>query len=398
MKGSMNNHGMEKNKKKRRRIDGKGQSPTTPENRCNSDPVLPDLIFEILLRLPPESVMRFARVSKFWGSIIRRPDFIDSFLTHSFTQPRFLFVLRGRDGSRLFYSSTPYETTSSDVVHTKYLNLHPGHVISHSVGGLILCESGGTRLVICNPTTGQIITLPKVRSRKKGITSFFGYDPIDHRYKVLCMTQCVAHYKSCKVAAGEHQVLTLGGAQEKSWRMIECSFPHCPATEGLCINGVLYYGACSGAEMKECFVVSFDLRSEKFDFIRIGEGYNVWLIFSTRLINYQGKLAIVEGPAYSIDLLILEDAKKHRWSRISVMRQSLRGLSLWVSGQAVINGTTHTGEIIFAPLSSRKPFCVMFYDIKRESFRSVRIDGIEDHGRNWQVCTFPDHAENIMSL
>ncbi|CAA7047915.1 unnamed protein product [Microthlaspi erraticum] len=93
-------------------------------------------------------------------------------------------------------------------------------------------------MVICNPSTGQSLTLPKVKTRRIDVTSFFGYDPIDKQFKVLSMT-----WSRCGRTTEQHQVLTLGGTGKLSWRMIECSLRHYPQSDGICINGVLYYKA-----------------------------------------------------------------------------------------------------------------------------------------------------------
>ncbi|KAL1190706.1 F-box protein DOR [Cardamine amara subsp. amara] len=70
--------------------------------------------------------------------------------------------------------------------------------------------------VVCNPSTGQSITLPKPKTRKKiSIRSYFGYDPIEKQFKVLSMTW------SDDGTSKEHQVLTLG-TEKLYWRMIEC--------------------------------------------------------------------------------------------------------------------------------------------------------------------------------
>lgn len=46
-----------------------------------------------------------------------------------------------------------------------------------------------TFLVICNPTTRQVLHFPKVKTRRLDVWSMFDYDPIDKQFKVLCMTR-----------------------------------------------------------------------------------------------------------------------------------------------------------------------------------------------------------------
>ncbi|XP_010550063.1 PREDICTED: putative F-box protein At1g26515 [Tarenaya hassleriana] len=397
--------------KKTKKIEDRTQSSKRLEELKNADSIPQELKMEILLRLPAKTLVRVVSASKLFVPIIRRRDLINSFLSQSLTRPRFLFTLSNRN-SMLFFSSSPYDNAQPSLDRRKCLVPDSFYMASRSVGGLIL-SNAAAQLLICNPTTGQVRTLPKIRSRRKGVTSFFGYDPIDHQYKVLCMTQLRIYHRheNKHVATGEHQVLTLG-AQEK-WRMIECSVPHCPATDGVCINGVVYYGACTGKDMNELVLVSFDVRSEEFGFIRLPGDVEKSRLFHLTLINYQGKVAVADGgPFVGYDLWILEDAKKHEWSKIHVWHKYFDDKNLFVIG------TTTSHEIIFAPMHFRRPFYVTYYNGKGNSIRRVKIEGIDDHGyRNrylglssdfcrhvglssdfCRIWTFSDHAENIMPL
>ncbi|XP_010550051.1 PREDICTED: putative F-box protein At5g15670 [Tarenaya hassleriana] len=337
-----------KKMKMKKKVERSTQTPKTSGELKDAGSIPQELKMEILLRLPAKSLVRVVSASKLFVPIIRRRDLINSFLTQSLTRPRFLFTLSNRNR--------------------------------------------------------QVITLPKIKSRRKGITCFFGYDPINHQYKVLCMTQLSAYYlhHNKHVAAGEHQVLTLG-AREK-WRMIECSVPHCPGTDGECVNGVVYYGACTGKDMNELVLVSFDVRSEEFGSIRFLGDVEKSRLFCLTLINYQGKVAIADGGSFvGYDLWILEDAKKHEWSKIHAWHKYFDHKNLFVIG------ITCSHEIIFAPMYFDRPFYVTYYNVKGNSIRSVEIEGIEDRGyrRNrdigfpidlCRIWTFSDHAENIMPL
>lgn len=149
------------------------------------------------------------------------------------------------------------------------------------------------------------ITLPKVKSRKKIIQSFFGYDPIDGQYKVLCMSQ---------------KVFTLEGRRVKqSWKMIECNIIHRPVTNGVCINGVLYYGAFTGIDMKEWCLMRFYVRFEKFDqVVQILSDQSPPSLISyipPTLMSYKGKVTLaIEVEQQRFELWVLEDTEKHEWS------------------------------------------------------------------------------------
>ncbi|KAL1187899.1 putative F-box protein [Cardamine amara subsp. amara] len=70
-------------------------------------------------------------------------------------------------------------------------------------------------------------------------------------------------------------------------------------------------------------VVCFDVRSEKFTFVKVMETFDRDLPRTTTLINYSGKLGLlmtdeydddVSGKNESFELWILEDVGKHEWS------------------------------------------------------------------------------------
>ncbi|KAH0881445.1 hypothetical protein HID58_068839 [Brassica napus] len=99
----------------------------------------------------------------------------------------------------------------------------------------------------------------------------------------------------------EHQVLTLG-TRNMTWRMAECGIPHSfPREEGLCINGVLYYTAVSSSVR---MLVCFDVRSEKYSFVKPPEGGMF------KLINFQGKLASVSEDISRVEIQGIEAFKK----------------------------------------------------------------------------------------
>ncbi|CAA7053922.1 unnamed protein product [Microthlaspi erraticum] len=271
-----------------------------------------DLVFEILRRLPSKSLARFLFVSKSWATIIRSRDFIRSFpfqrsLLDHHQPPLLLFAVKALDTKnsrqvtwKFFsrpvsaYSTTTTWSSTTNRFHRYY---YAGNIPRY-VNGLVSLACGREQ-VICNPSTGKSITLPKVNSGKNVIRTFFGYDPVD--------------------------VFTLGGV-DKSWKMIECNIPHVPETNGVCINGVVYYGASLGTGLREGFLVRFDVRSEKFDQVAQFLGDRSpppFRLFAKDpyLISYNGKVALAVKTSREImryELWVVEDAEKHEWSKVCI--------------------------------------------------------------------------------
>ncbi|CAF1853342.1 BnaC04g26630D [Brassica napus] len=129
--------------------------------------------------------------------------------------------------------------------------------------------------VMCNPASGEFITLPEVKEILPYPKTYCGYDPTDKQFKVLCV--------SANSASTRAHVLTLKTGKYL-WRMIECTPHHTVVSRGICIDGVFYDHAYSAVDY---MIVCFNVRSEKFSYIKIDdESING----ACTLINYKGKL------------------------------------------------------------------------------------------------------------
>ncbi|KAL1215224.1 putative F-box protein [Cardamine amara subsp. amara] len=360
-----------------------------------TDVVSLDLLIEILNRLPAKSVVRFLLVSKSWAEIIRSNGFC-------LTQPlRFLIALttdtddqKGRINFSFFSSSSL--SSSSTTVSTSYLSritipsrLYSCH--SYYVNGLINIGQ-----IICNPCTGKYITLPKIVktptcNRPSLAMRFFGYDPVNNQYKVLCMLPNLEGQATTPWS--DFRVFTLGD-KPKSWRLIDCCIPHCPRANGLCIDGFVYYLAHMGTRMS---LMRFDLKSEKFDiFARVSEDLrDLWINNngSRNLINYHGKVAIAVQPFHQIPLIDLyvfeageQDFKETTFHNLPKPHLRMKGI-------------THTGEIIFAPSCSKNEANVYHHDLKGASdFKKIKIE--VDANRLWfgQSIYHMGYLESLLLL
>ncbi|CAH2034609.1 unnamed protein product [Thlaspi arvense] len=363
--------------KRKERDRNEDDEKDTPPSILDSLPL--DLKLATLSKLPAKSL------TKTWSSIIRSREFIDYYYAMSSTKPRFIVALTNGVDSKpeekltFFYSfSLGGEEESSSLV-PKFEMAIPtrlrGQAYFASLHGFLSVETD-CGMIVCNPSTEQLVTMPKS-------AAFVGYDPIGGQYKALTVYRPQGDPPS-------HKVLTLGGTQ--GWRHIEGN-PE-PYTQivyaGVCINGVLYYGA---------------LTKHKYN--------PVMSIF----IDYNGKLAsIARDPFYelrSFDLWILEDVGKNDWSKQTcVLPQSM----LAPPGAEVVEysfpGATKAGEIIILPnkLSKKvEPFYIFYYNVKTQKERRVRLLGIGDNKEfrrsyglykkiDCYVRMVPQHVESIAFL
>ncbi|KAF3533195.1 hypothetical protein DY000_02043896 [Brassica cretica] len=182
------------------------------DERIVNDPFkkLPnDLNVEILMKMPPRSIARLRFASKHLSSIILDKEFTKLYMTRSSTQPRHLIsVHRGGSSMQMqrFHSLSQDHPSFSNHEKVSYkLDPNLPYEFTPPVRGLI-CGRNGTKMMVGNPSTGQFLTLPKVKTTRRGIISFFGYDPVNDVYKVLCMTILQGRQRrGSKVVSEEHQ-------------------------------------------------------------------------------------------------------------------------------------------------------------------------------------------------
>ncbi|CAH8268008.1 unnamed protein product [Arabidopsis lyrata] len=362
----------------------------------NSGTLPMDLMVEILSRVPAKSAAKFHCVSKNWNSLLRSSYFTNLYLTRSPTRPRLLITFQA-EGKWSFFSSPEYlisDQNSNLVVVDNHMDVPKDYSfgVCEPVCGLlctrdewVLSRKKDARMMICNPSTRQFQSLPKVRSRRNKVITYIGYDPIEKEYKVLCMTICERPYM---FKAEEHQVLTLGTGKLK-WRMLKCFVEHFPHHKEICINGVLYYLAVKD-ETREDIIVCFHVKHEKFQFILNKAPLST-------LINYNGKLGgirhgFMEGGVAGYELWDL-DIEKEDWTRhihiLPPMWKQVVGET-----RVYVVGMIGTSEIVFSPFVKSNPFYIFHLNIERNSITRVEIQGTGPL-EGQQVYTFINHIENV---
>ncbi|KAJ4903435.1 F-box protein DOR [Raphanus sativus] len=396
------------------------RSMTTFDRNSLTLPV--EVVTEIFLRLPLKSIARCRCVCKLWSSILRSQDFTESFLTRSTACPRLMFAFQVHSEVVLFSSpqlSNPEENSYVYVVATKHLALSPYFSRNYvcSTNGffcdktyVILKEEKypGFAPVIRNPNTGQSLTLPILISKKRyGVQSYIGYDlsylgyePIAKEFKVLSMIKSRVSDEWISV---DHQVLTLG-TKNLSWRLVECCIPHYFSDKWICISGVLYYAAKVNGMSRYSMVACFDLKSEKFSFVKLMETFNRVMEVSTTMVNYNGKLGLllsrddsvdVTRASTSFELWVLRDAAKHVWSKHVYMLPAL-----WkdvVEERMVIAGMVGTNVIVLSPWWPKGPAYVIYYNVERKTITKVGIQGMEAYQRkSFHICL--NYVENVEIL
>lgn len=122
-------------------------------------------------------------------------------------------------------------------------------------------------------------------------------------------------------------------------------------SRGICIDGVLYYLAYSAGD---CMIVCFNVRSEKFSYIKIDDETTTR---ACTLINYKGKLGGVQfthAGKRNLRLWLVEQdhAGKYKWS------SSIYELPLSFRDFYIVGKTIGTSDIVLSPYHLSDPFYV----------------------------------------
>ncbi|KAF2543498.1 hypothetical protein F2Q68_00033208 [Brassica cretica] len=285
--------------------------------------------------MPPRSIARLRFASKHLSSIILDKEFTKLYMTRSSTQPRHLIsVHRGGSSMQMqrFHSLSQDHPSFSNHEKVSYkLDPNLPYEFTPPVRGLI-CGRNGTKMMVGNPSTGQFLTLPRVKTTRRGIISFFGYDPVNDVYKVLCMTILQGRQRrGSKVVSEEHQVYTLGA--QRKWRMIESS------------------------------LISFDLISEEFNAIKLPEDIPC-------VVNYTGNF--------------IQKKKELHWKDLIDIHHGYR-----------FRGTLSTGELIFSPWTLPiNPLYFISYNLKENIVKKVVVEELEEPYASREV--YFDQVESPM--
>nr|XP_027067753.1 F-box protein At5g07610-like [Coffea arabica] len=158
-----------------------------------------DLLTQILLCLPPKSLIRFQCVSRGWLSIISNPSFRRLYCGSSNTRALFLFRKKWRKNPELNFISFSDEYVSSMETAVSHLSSNfftDGEITDlHSCNGLVAVvlklRDGSREFSVYNPSTSQHRLIPQLNLLEKRhpfVALNIAFDPLksDH-YKLVCV-------------------------------------------------------------------------------------------------------------------------------------------------------------------------------------------------------------------
>ncbi|KAF9611247.1 hypothetical protein IFM89_028317 [Coptis chinensis] len=266
--------------------------------------LLPELISDILSRLPMEDVLRFRSVSKEWYALTTDSAFIQMHLKRASCLPRRIFLeaktnvdLHEEDHGPI--ASLCLLETVNGMWRGKEIpvaNMPGDHFFTLCSCNGLLCVTAKTSvdpLFIYNPIRRECVELPEtcIEVESSLISVGFGFDDTTKKYKVVRFFK----FRSGDDPCTRGEIITLG---EGSWRELELSgrvvsgFNEKPAFSDGAFHWVSEKESQSGCER----ILVLDIYDEKFQTIRIPSSVIRAFKYPSeaRLLNLGGSLLLVE--------------------------------------------------------------------------------------------------------
>ncbi|XP_027329416.1 F-box/kelch-repeat protein At3g06240-like [Abrus precatorius] len=372
------------------------------------------ILSDIMLKLPPYSIIRCACVCTTFRNIVTDPSFKHLYFSRA---PTTCVLLSDHHRLSTLHSSPPQTSPSSASsclarIHSSASSLsgidpilpHPknptpdtsrfisfqGHMkLVNSSHGLLCMRSQYPLYIVCNPLFGEILSLPPPPTTSNQFVRFsaFGFDPLTNRYKLI---QIVPRHD--QVVAELYQ---LG---DDTWRTIEnVPSPRPDSAFDPSLNGALHW--VTDATRVSELICSFDLHTEKFKSVPPPSHFNAEYanhVFGTCVGVFKGRLCLCyvsEGARFET-WLMEEYGVEASWTRgFAIDIQSYCGLRLHDKHRPI--GFSSCGDMWLKADSDSDPHseCLVSYTADKGVFRHIDIGGIASNN----VEAVP-HVFSLVSL
>lgn len=324
--------------------------------------VPPEIVTDILSRLPAKSLMRFRSVCKRWYALIDSLDFVKMHFNHSQKTYRSRKLILGFLGT--FY----VDLASLDCAHPIKPPFSTSD-ISNSCNGLILVSGqNDSPSVIWNPFTRKYKTLPQspvefppgVEIKSDYSRYGFGYDSVNDDYKVFRAVEF--RDSDLQWVGTEAKVYSL---KSNSWKKID-RFPYpIPRTRGW---GIFANGDLHTLITTERAIVAFDLVSEKCHHIPLPSG----LLSGSRLtvVALEGSLCLHSTRKQRTDIWIMKEyGVKESWTKLLSVSPP------WVDSQTLVFPIAYSDDRreVLLHLNDEK---FVWFDLETKHIKEVTVQGL----------------------
>lgn len=351
----------------------------------------PEIIIDILSRIPGSSLVTFKRVCKLWYSLITDCSLITSHLEHAsrVNPPRIIIFSREEKHGQQKY----HLTLLDEAWETKYRLTRASDPVltTPPCNGLICLYDYHRNITLCNPTTQQFLPLPRPTLDSRGVINAFpkcsfGFHPLTKKYKVVRFFYLRVDHKTSTYVLG-CEVFTLGSSD--SWRYI--GNIHSYVTDsGINVNGSIYWTTCALSYIPD-EIIALDLKTEKFGAINPPDvlGYDIEVDSSMFLTRLEGNLCLVNSPSgasAAMDIWMLKGATNIWIHRFRIPLNLITGNRQLTAEPLFI----YKGKILI-----RHGGCLYYHDQEGERLRDEKVYGDELLGNSVKFYAF---VESLVPL
>ncbi|XP_056853616.1 F-box/kelch-repeat protein At2g43270-like isoform X2 [Raphanus sativus] len=281
----------------------------------NSIYITPELLEEILLRLPLKSILRFKTVSKEWRSILESEMFVRRRRMNVQKEPKILAAHKCRCGDQPRLLPESRFEGDEEIVYLHCDDARP----SMSCEGLV-CIPEPESIIVLNPSTGQLRRFPPGPDPlsspfRNGSDDFFqgnwvmgfGKDIVTGSYKVvkMCVEPVEEECHLLSVESGEWTKLKLP------------PYVHNLGRKSVCVNGSIYW-IFSGRRLHIGLgykILALDVH--KLEFHNVSVPSATWVTRCSKIVNLGERLGIAKStilPEWILEIWTM-NASEEIWSK-----------------------------------------------------------------------------------
>lgn len=366
----------------------------------------PDLIFNILSRLPVKALGKFKSVSKRWLSIITDPYFLVIYRNRSLHYPNLLLLRNCNKTTPNLHDDDDDHAQSSAGIQNKTPYAHVVEVLSLGFDGNhfldqfkidvndnildllpsksdLLCFAAENSFYVCNPSTQEFVKLPEPSCcTSREVNAGLGYISSRNEYVLIHLFDRSLDLSGDSDFGCEIMRLTDGGcAANCSWKVVDSYCPYVVRGWGVLVENVFYWMIWEpydhpGYEA----IVSFDLDKEEFGTVSPPEGcFDPRAVWS--LVELRGLLCLVDSASrpFIMDIWVLKDCVSHEWVKEYSIDLNGFGKELL---EFILPLDQWDGEILI----DVKQESLNFYNLENKSFK--RMDNLIVGEWAWlRLCT-----------
>lgn len=367
---------------------------------CASSYVPADSVYQIFLKLPAKSLLRFRCVSKIWRDIIDGLSFAKKHIAFAAEQPQILpAAVPFPIGAQALHSLT-YDGNSikeSDYPVLEFLN-NESYDLSHIAYGLLLFENQNCRAeaFLYNPLRGEVLELPRASTPAAETYSTdywygMGFNNMTNTYKIVRVFPVKADDDHMSSSDGllASEIYTMGTS---SWRRISSIPPFSLSKHGVSVYGDMHWSTSWIDRIDDRMIISFDFGKEEF--IQISPPDHLVLPnYCLKLTNLRESLAIIDlsSDHQFIEIWVMKDYNKKEWAK------EYRTNKCEILGNSLFFSVGAWGPSLYLyPHNEMNDNCLYIHDLKMNRLM-YKIGPWRDESYRHRTKIF-SYTESILSL